>query len=199
VRKASEHRPALRTVISSAAKTASLTSGWLTQRDDGQQWFGLASILRTGKKRIVLRAEVPVGEEARAENLLWDITLIPQRQFERAAWDGGPAAARGDAPAVLRDVARGTGPDGAGHLVSIEALLVSAGPSVREGKTEQEQEAVALLARLRERRPYGSSPSGSPGKTRWAQDQARAQRIADLCKAVFSNIEDQRYYSVRKW
>jgi len=171
------------------------------QRDDGQQWFGLASILRTGKKRIVLRAEVPVGEEARAENLLWDINLDPATAFERAAWEGGPAAARVDAPAVLRDVRVELDRMAPATWSSIEALLVSVlAQSVREGKTEQEQEAVALLARLRERQALWFNAQRIAREDALAQgDQARAQRIADLCKAVFSNIEDQRYYSVRKW
>jgi hypothetical protein len=171
------------------------------QRQDDGSWSGLASILRHGRRFIVIRAEVNSGDRARAEDILYNRFIDPSTEFVRSHWEGSPdipntstAEILGRAHEDLRRLAPAT-------WDSVEAQLVSAlRKSVIEKNPEDEKDALEMLITLRSKKALWYNEQLVQKEAAVAQGDAdRVRRIAEFCKAVFSNLQDQRFYEVRKW
>ena len=63
-----------------------------------------------------------------------------------------------------------------------------------------ETEAAGLLAKLREREALWFNSQQLAFDAAVMQGSIKkAKKIAEFTKGIFSNMEDQRYYTVRKW
>jgi hypothetical protein len=72
--------------------------------------------------------------------------------------------------------------------------------AARDDNKQVESEAVPLLARLREREAlWFNSQQLSFDAAVMQGSPKKAGKIAEFTKGIFSNMEDQRYYTVRKW
>ncbi|MFH0907376.1 MAG: FHA domain-containing protein [bacterium] len=171
------------------------------QRQDDESWSGLASILRHGRRFIVVRAEVPSGDRARAEEILYNRFLDPTTEFVRSHWEGSrdipntsTADILGRAHEELRRLAPATWDD-------VEEQLASAlQKSVIEKNEDYEKDAMEMLVTLRNKKALWYNEQLVQKEAALAQgDAERVRRIAEFCKAVFSSLHDQRYYEVRKW
>jgi len=79
----------------------------------------------------------------------------------------------------------------------LSGLLTKA---ARDDNKEVEAEALALLARLREREALWFNSQQLAFDAAVMQGSVKkARKIAEFTKGIFSNNEDQRYYAVRKW
>jgi len=68
------------------------------------------------------------------------------------------------------------------------------------GNADCVSEAQRLLVKLRERQTlWFNSQQLAFDAALMQGSNARAVKIAEFTKAVFSNMEDQRYFTVRKW
>ena len=85
--------------------------------------------------------------------------------------------------------------------VEMEKLLTGLlTKTARTENQEAETEALRLLARLREREAlWFNSQQLAFDAAVMQGNNKKAVKIAEFSKAVFSDTEDQRYYTVRKW
>jgi hypothetical protein len=171
------------------------------QRDGDGTWFGVATVIRHGIRRIVVRAEAPTTERARAERILSAQYFRPSSDFLRAYWEPVSEVPRMAESDILRQVRQELDRMAPATWMETESLLAGLLTKVGlDAKPEVETEAIGLLARLREREALwfnsqqlafdAAVMQGSPKK---------ALKIAEYSKGIFSNPEDQRYYTVRKW
>lgn len=170
-------------------------------RDGNGSWFGTASIVRHGCRRIVVRAEVPAVERVRAENLLTTRLLRVSDDFESAHWEHNPVAAtlsEDDALAQVRKDLERTAP---ATWVAMENLLTGLlTKTVQAGHKESEEEALRHLVALRGRQAlWFNSQQLAFDDALSRGNVEKALKIAEFTKAVFSNMDDQRYFTVRKW
>lgn len=172
------------------------------QRDGGgASWYGIASIIRYGPRRISVRAEAPVTERARAEKILSARLLFVSEPFEYGYWEA-PASVSDVSEAeslyqARTDLARMAPATWAALETQLAALLAKA---TQSGNAETAGEALRLLTRLRERQAlWFNSQQLAFDASVMQGDRTKASRTAEFTKAVFSNMDDQRYYTVRKW
>ena len=170
-------------------------------RDGDGSWFGVASVVRHGVRRIVTRAEVPANERVRAERILSDKLLKVSEEFEYACWEGGPSLAKvpeaeglAQAQADIERMAPAT-------WVAINGLLNGLlAQAAQDGHKQVEEEALRLLAKLRERQALWFNSQKLAFNAAVSQNNLpKATKTAEFTKAVFSDINDQRYFDVRKW
>lgn len=171
------------------------------QRDGEGTWFGIATVVRYGIRRIAIRAEAPATERVRAERLLSAQFFRPSIDFLRAYWEpvqDVPAGVEADLLRQVRQELDRVAPATWGETeVLLAGLLTRA---ALEGKPEIETEALGLLARLREREAlWFNSQQLAFDAASLQGNLARARKIAEFSKGIFANPEDQRYYTVRKW
>ncbi|HEY8240010.1 MAG TPA: FHA domain-containing protein [Kiritimatiellia bacterium] len=171
------------------------------QRHDEESWAGVANILRHGRRFIVLRAEVPASDRARAEELLYTPFILLERDFERSHWEGEaglPSASLADILSRAHEEQRRLAP---ATWDSVEQLLIGGlRKSVSEQKAEEEADALGMLTALRAKKSLWYNEQLVQKEAALAQGDAdRVRRIAEFCKAVFSETTDQRFYEVRKW
>ena len=171
------------------------------QRHDEESWSGVANILRHGRRLIVLRAEVRSQDRARAEEILYTPFILPTSDFEHSHWEGGtdmPSASTADilsrAHEELRRLAPATWDD-------VEQQLIGAlRKTVAQKRPDDEKDALEMLTTLREKKTLWYNEQLVQKEAALAQgDMDRVRRIAEFCKAVFSDTSDQRFYEVRKW
>ena len=171
------------------------------QRDGDGTWFGVATVIRHGTRRIAVRAEAPATERARAERILSAQFFRPSLDFLRAYWEPTLELPKGVEADILRQVRQELDRMAPATWIQTEALLAGLLTKVVGAESpDVETEAVGMLIRLREREALwfnsqqlafdAAIMQGSPGK---------ARKIAEFTKGIFSNPEDQRYYTVRKW
>lgn len=171
-------------------------------RDDGKgSWFGVASVVRHGCRRIVVRAEVPATERVRAEKMMSAKLIRPSEEFEYAYWEGVALPAKIAEEEVLTQVRADLERMAPATWVAVEGLLQSLlTQSAQNGHKEVEAEASRLLVRLRDRQAlWFNSQQLAFDAALMQNNLPKAAKIAEFTKAVFSNIEDQRYFDVRKW
>ncbi len=171
------------------------------QREGDGSWFGVASIFRHGRRFVAVRVEVPVAERARAEELMYTSYVNPSREFVRSYWEGSSEIPKGVSSEILvrvREELRRMAPATWG---SVENQLVGAlRKAVLEKRAEEEKEALQLLVALREKENLWFNEQQCQKEAALAQgDGERLVRIAELCKAVFADTRDQRFYEVRRW
>jgi hypothetical protein len=171
------------------------------QRHDEQSWAGVANIFRHGRRLVVLRAEVPAAERARAEEILYTPFILLSQDFERTHWEGGtdvPSASTADilsrAHEELRRLAPATWDD-------VEAQLVGAlRKTVAQKLPDDEADALDMLKTLRGKKTLWYNEQLVQKEAALSRgDAERVRRIAEFCKAVFSDTSDQRFFEVRKW
>lgn len=168
--------------------------------DASGAWFGNALFLRHGRKRIVLRKEVPLKDMARAEELISKKMLNVSRNMERTFWEGRadlPAASAADLLKGVRgDVERMT----PGAWCRVESgLLDAVRKAAVDGNKDVESEALRLLLRLREQEAlWFNSQRLAKYEADAQKDERMAAAVSELCKAVFSNMDDKRFYEVRR-
>lgn len=170
-------------------------------RDDNGTWFGVASVVRHGCRRIVARAEVPAAERVRAEKMMSAKLILPSSEFEYSFWEGVPVTAKLDEDEVLRQIHADLERMAPATWVALETLLQSLlSQAVQAGHKEIETEAVRQLVKLRERQAlWFNSQKLAFDAAMMQNNWKKAEKIGEFTKAVFSNIEDQRYFDVRKW
>lgn len=171
------------------------------QRQDEESWSGLATVLRHGRRLIVVRAEVRSADRARAEELLYNRFLDPTREFVRSHWEGAPDLPRTSVADMLsraREEQRRMAP---ATWVDVEEQLVCAlRKAVLEKRAEDEKDALDMLVALRTKKALWYNEQLCQKEAALAQgDEARVRRLAQLCQGVFSDSNDQRFYEVRKW
>lgn len=175
----------------------------VTYQRDGKDgsWFGVATVFRHGVRRISLRAEAPASERVRAERLLSAQFLRPSLDFGRTCWEPVRKQPSLSDEEILREVRqeldRLAPSTWSGDETLLAALLTRAALAEKQ---DLETEALGLLAKLREREAlwFNSQQLAVDAATMQGSTK-KAGKIAELCKGVFSDTEDQRYYTVRKW
>ncbi len=171
------------------------------QRDGDGSWFGVATLMRHGIRRIAIRAEAPAIERVRAERILSSKFMTPSIDFCRSYWEPVqdlPKAAEADILRQVRQELNRVAPATWGETESVLAGLLT--KAVSEGNTEVETQALQLLARLREREAlWFNSQQLAFDAAVMQGSPKRAKKIAEFTKGIFSNDEDQRYNTVRKW
>lgn len=171
------------------------------QRDANGTWFGVATVLRYGIRRIVIRAEAPATERVRAERILSAQFMRPSIDFVRAYWEPLqelPKISEADILQQVRQELDRMAPATWGETETFLSGLLT--KSVRDDNHEVEAEALGLLARLREREAlWFNSQQLAFDAAVMQGNPKKAHKIAEFSKGIFSNQEDQRYFTVRKW
>ncbi|MDD4102223.1 MAG: FHA domain-containing protein [Kiritimatiellae bacterium] len=170
-------------------------------RDGGGSWFGMACVVRHGCRRITLCAEVPVTERVRAESMLATKMLAVSEQFEYSHWEHNPVIPAFPENEVLSQVSKELDRIAPATWVALENQLTGVLTKASlASNTEGVSEAQRLLMKLRERQTlWFNSQQLAFDSALMQGSNARAVKIAEFTKAVFSNMEDQRYFTVRKW
>jgi hypothetical protein len=171
------------------------------QRDAGGAWFGVATVIRHGARRIAVRAEAPATERVRAEKILSAKFLRPSVDFERSYWEPPAALPSGAEDVLMSQVRQELDRMAPATWAEIETLLAAAlTKAARGGNAEVEAQGLQALMRLREREAlWFNSQQLAFDASVMQGNYKKAARIAEFSKAVFSSLEDQRYYTVRKW
>ena len=171
------------------------------QRDGDASWFGVATVVRHGIRRITIRAEAPSAERVRAERILSAKFMRPSTEFERSYWDPTSELPKTGEADILHQVRQELDRMAPATWIETEALLAGLlTKAVREDNQEVETEAAGLLAKLREREALWFNSQQLAFDAAVMQGSIKkAKKIAEFTKGIFSNMEDQRYYTVRKW
>ena len=171
------------------------------QRDGNGSWFGVASVFRHGYRRIAVRTEVPAVEDMRAAELLSVKMIRVSAEFEYAYWEGVPVVASLSEEEVLAQARADLERMAPATWVALEGMLAGLlTKAVQAGHKETEAEGVRYLVKLRDREAlWFNSQQLAFDAARMQGNNKKAMKIAEFTKAVFSNVEDQRYFTVRKW
>ena len=170
-------------------------------REDDQAWFGMALFFRYGARRIILRREVPAEERVRAEDMvLTHFYIYPSSAFIRGHWEGGGEINATEAEDQIQQVRLELEHVSPPTWPAIEALIMSAlRKTAMAGDTEMNDEAARLLVRLRENQDRWFNAQKIAFFNAQAKgDTKQVNRITEICKGVFSDRSDQRYYEIRK-
>ncbi|MDX9866600.1 MAG: FHA domain-containing protein [Kiritimatiellia bacterium] len=170
-------------------------------RDSEGSWFGVASVFRYGYRRIVIRAEAPAAERVRLEDLLSSKFMRASEAMEYAYWEAPGELPKLSEAALLQqaetDLNRMAPATWFELQRNLSGLLAR---TVLSGNKTAEVEALRLLTRLRERLTlWFNSQQLAFDAARMQNNRAQALETARLTRAVFKDMEDQRYYTVRKW
>ncbi|NLG00764.1 MAG: hypothetical protein GX565_11525 [Lentisphaerae bacterium] len=170
-------------------------------RDGDGTWFGVASVVLYGDRRLVARTEVPAAERMRAEKMMSVKLIRPSDAFEFAYWEGVPGTASLDESAMLRQIRADLERIAPATWAALESLLQTLlTQAVQAGHREVETEALALLVKLRERQAlWFNSQKLAFDAAMMQNNWKKAEKVAEFTKAVYSRVEDQRYFDVRKW
>ena len=171
------------------------------RRQDKESWSGAVSIFRYGSRRVSVRAEAPATEKARAANIVAKGFVRASLSYQRAHWEPVselPGAAESEILSeVRRDLARMAPATWAETETRLVGVLTKASLA---DNVEAVEEATRLLIDLRTRQAkWFNSQQFARDNAAAEGNRSRAERIAAYTKAVFSNVEDRRYYTVRKW
>ncbi|HOE60416.1 MAG TPA: FHA domain-containing protein [Kiritimatiellia bacterium] len=169
--------------------------------DDEGSWFGVASVFRYGYRRIVIRAEAPASERVRLEDLLSSKFMRASEAMEYAYWEAPEELPKQSEAVLLKqaeaDLNRMAPATWFELQRNLSGLLAR---TVLSGNKTTEVEALRLLVRLRERLTlWFNSQQLAFDAARMQNNRGQARETARLTRAVFKDMEDQRYYTVRKW
>ena len=172
------------------------------REEGGGIWYGSAIIVRRGTRRIVARMEVPESEQGRVDQLMGVQLLWFSENYEYAQWEAVPLEKTtvslerelAQASKELERLAPAT-------WVAQEAVLMGIlTVSVHNGNQAAEKEALALLTALRQKQALWFNGQRFAFDAAIMRNEiAKARKLAEFAKAVFSNVEDFRYSKVRKW
>ncbi len=171
-------------------------------RDDkGASWFGIANICRHGRRRIVVRAEAPAVEQVRTEKLLTSRLVYVSDEFQFSYWPYTKTGENVPIGESLEQVRRDLERMAPGTWMSLDKQLCGVlSRAVPAADAETEKECLRLLAKLRENEAlWFNSQQLAYESALFRGDAKHAQRVIVFTKGVFSEMSDQRYYTVRKW
>lgn len=171
------------------------------EREEDGSWFGVLTAFLHGQRRFSVRAEVPLRDKLRAENILFFKYVDPSIPFVRAHWEGmsdPPPASVDEMLSRARAELQRSAPATWTELETLlRAVLTKA---VLSEDKDAHDEALQLLISLREKEAlWFNSQRLAKSAAKVQGSTPRARRVTESTKAVFSNINDQRYYDVRKW
>jgi len=171
------------------------------EREKEGSWFGVVSVFMHGPRRIGVRTEVPSSERLRAENMVYSFLVEPSPELVSSHWQGSAQTPAGTTQEMLQRVRQEMRRMAPATWAELQDLLMALLTHAEKNDDEAaKEEALALLVKLRERQSLWFNSQQLAMKAANAQgDERRARQITDLTKAVFSNMNDQRYYEVRKW
>ena len=169
--------------------------------DQGASWFGVANIFRHGRRRIVVRAEAPAVEQVRVENLLTSRLVYVADELQFSYW---PYTKIGDNVPVdeaLEQVRHDLERMAPGTWMSLDKMLCGLlSRAVPAQDAETEKECMRLLSKLRQSEAlWFNSQQLAYESAMFRGDLKHAQKVIVFTKGVFSEMSDQRYYTVRKW
>jgi len=170
-------------------------------RDDNGSWFGVASVFRHGKHRIVARAEAPANEQIRVENLISSRLIYVADEYQFSYWpyipESAPVSVKDELEEARHDLERMA----PGTWMSIDKQLCSLlSRVVPQEDEESRQECLRLLSKLRENEAlWFNSQQLAFESYKFRGDLKMARKVSVFTKGVFSEMSDQRYYTVRKW
>ncbi|MDT8389382.1 MAG: FHA domain-containing protein [Lentisphaeria bacterium] len=170
-------------------------------REDDQAWFGMALFFRYGSRRIVLRREVPAEERVRAEDMVLNrFYVYPSPACVRGHWEGGGDIGSADPADQIQQVRIELEQASPPTWPAIETLIMSAlRKTAMADDTKMNEEAARLLTRLRENQDRWFNAQKIAFFNAQAKgDLKQVNRITEICKGVFSDRSDQRYYEIRK-
>jgi len=150
----------------------------------------------------VARLEVPENEQSRVDQLMGVQLLWFSENYEYAQWEAVPLEK--SAVSLERELAQASkelerlAP---ATWVAQEAVLMGIlTASVNKGNQAVEKEALALLTALRQKQALWFNGQRFAFDAAIMRNEiAKARKLAEFAKAVFSNVEDSRYSKVRKW
>jgi len=170
-------------------------------RDNNGSWFGVGCVIRHGYRRIVIRAEAPAAERVRVEDLLSSKFMRVSETMEYSFWE--PSADIPSLPesTILKQAEADLNRMAPATWVELQKTLSGLlTKTVQAGNKEAEAEAMRLLVRLHERQAlWFNSQQLAFDAAIMQNNLPKALEIARFTKAVFKDMEDQRYYTVRKW
>lgn len=163
---------------------------------------GTARFFRSGKRFLVVRTEVPLRFRPIASDILSYFFVSMSDDFIDRAWEPVVLERSGTAYERLQEALfLGFERDNPVHYPEVirlfrEALTLAA----RDGDVPVLSEAVSRLAQFRQKQHVffnqqliARTLANSRG------DQQQAAAIQRLCMGVFSDLDDARFYHVRRW
>ena len=171
------------------------------QRQQDGIWRGMATLIRHQHRLVVLRAEIPFSDQARAENFLYYTYLDLPQSFVMSQWAGHMPPPAGDVGDILRHCSLEVLRDAPATWAVVEGELIGAiTKAVLEKKPAEEKDGLQLLLKLRTKMTtWYNAKKLMYLAARDQDDKAKISELARACQAVFQNPDDQRYYEVRKW
>ena len=172
------------------------------QRVAGEKsWYGTARILRIGSRLTVLRAEVPSIQRVRSEELLFAPLLRADADFVRKHWEGSSVIPGQPAAKLVASARKELRRDAPSTWAEVLELLVG---SLRKAALDDdalvEEEAIVELVKLRRKQAlWYNERLLAREKALNAGNIDEAIQVAEPCKMVFGDPNDNRFYEVRKW
>ena len=171
-------------------------------RDDGgSSWFGVANIFRHARRRIVVRAEAPAVEQVRVEHLLSSRLVYVADELQFSYWPYTKVGDKVPVSEALEQVRHDLERMAPGTWMSLDHMLCGLLSRVVVAEdSESEKECLRLLRKLREHEAlWFNSQQLAYESARFRGDVKHAKKVMVFTKGVFSEMSDQRYYTVRKW
>jgi hypothetical protein len=169
--------------------------------DEGSSWFGVANVMRHGRRRIVVRAEAPANEQVRMEHLLSSRLVYVADEMQYSYWPYTKVGDNVPVDEALEQVRHDLERMAPGTWMSLDHMLCGLLSRVVPAEdAESEKECLRLLKKLRVSQAlWFNSQQLAYESARFRGDVKHAQKVMVFTKGVFSEISDQRYYTVRKW
>ena len=164
-------------------------------------WFGVVNVFVHGQRRFTVRKEVRSSERLRAENMVYSSLVEPSPELVSSYWQGNQDIPAGSAQEMLVRIRQEMRRMAPATWAELQDLLMAVLTQAEQtDDAPMKEEALALLVKLRERQSLWFNSQQLAMRAANAQgDERRARQVTDLTKAVFSNMNDNRYYKVRKW
>jgi hypothetical protein len=168
-----------------------------------RDWAGRASLFCDGRRFATLCAEIPTADQTRAENFLYysDRYLEFPREFEQSHWEGCVPSTDIPAATLLSQIRDDLHREAPSTWMMVERQLrIALSKAVAEKRPAEEKDALDLLRMLRNKEAlwFNSQQLQAVNAIR-LQDKQRLRTLAQRCQAVFSDLNDRRYYEVRTW
>ncbi len=168
--------------------------------DQKGYWYGVAKIIRHGRRRIIIRAETTGDEKVRMRELLAKPYIIPSEEFEYKYWEPSdtvlPSLSLESGITEIRNLLDTEAP-GIWNEIS-ENLTGLLSKSVRESDKKSENQLLELLIKLREKQTiWFHSQELKLQSARMNYDKNRQHQIINTTRGIFSNEKDRRFKEVR--
>jgi hypothetical protein len=170
-------------------------------RQQDRLWRGMASLFRQGRRCVVVRAEIPLSDQARAEHFLYYIYVSLPANFLRMHWEGRANLPAGEVPDLLQQCRADLAREAPATWAALEEQLSAAlAKAVAEHRPADEKEGLALLVRLREKmNQWFNTQQLRHDQAQRAGEASEMRKVAAECQVVFKSPNDRRYFTVRNW